>query len=267
LEDKIVKKFLLFLSVFGFAAVLPAAAQSLNAMSLNGITGIYTVPTARLGWTGADLGFNGGARMNFDSDIETIIQSNVTLFKMLEITASYAIQAHDNDDDLLTGVKFRLPLHINTDIALGGNFQYGDFGRSWGDHSAGQIYAAFTYNTNLFNLPADTTLVLGKSFREGWDTDSSIDFGMGFDIIIFPKYLKSFIHWLVDFSNFSYNQTPGNDLDLAYFRATVNTGLRIDLSRIEALSKFNFVVDLYLTDAFDSDRYFGTGVMFGAKVK
>jgi hypothetical protein len=267
LEDKILKKFLLFLTVLGFSAVLPAAAQAVNAMSLNGITGLYTVPTAHLGWTDADLGFNGGAHMNFSSDMETIIQANVTLFNMLEIAGSYVIQPHDDDDDLLMGLKFALPIPGKTAIALGGNLQYGDFGNNCVDHTAGQVYAAFTYGASFFNLPTDATFVVGKSFREGDDIDSSIDFGMGFDVIIFPKHLNSFVHWLVDFSNFGYDQTPGNDMDIATFRATVNTGLRIDMSQIRPLSKFNFVVDLYLTDAFDSDRYFGTGVMFGAKVK
>ncbi|MDR2048143.1 MAG: hypothetical protein LBP69_01680 [Treponema sp.] len=253
-------------------AGLAAQEKSLNAMSLNGITGLYVVPTAHLGWEDADVGFNGGYHMNFvESELEDIFQANVSLFKWVEIAASYVGQPGPDDDDLLLGVKVRLPI-TNTAIALGGNFHYGDLGRSAGNHFATQVYGVVTYQAEFFGMPADTTLMVGKSFYERVSVDSSIDFGMGFDLIILPKHLNRFLHWIVDFSNYGYNQSGnlgggwGFLSNQAGIRGTVNTGLRIDLSQIPVFSRFNFAVDAYLTDAFDADtRYFGIGATFGMK--
>jgi hypothetical protein len=256
------------LCVFAVAG-LAAQSKGLNAMSLNGITGLYVVPTARLGWEGTDVGFNGGYHMNFvNSELEDIFQANVSLFNWVEVAFSYVGQPFADDDDLLLGLKVRLPV-TDTAIALGGNFHYGDLGRSAGNHFAFQLYGAFTYQAEFFGMPADTTLVVGKTFLEGRDVDSSIDFGMGFDLIIFPQQLKNFVHWLVDFSNFGYDQSLGGwwgTSNQASGRGVVNTGLRFDLSQIPALSAFNFAVDAYLTDAFDANsRYFGLGATFGIK--
>jgi hypothetical protein len=264
------KKCVLFLLCILAVAGLEAQRKPLNAMSLNGVTGLYVVPTARLGWDDAGVGFNGGYHMNFvGSKLEDIFQANISFSKWVEISSSYVGQPGDNDDDLLMGLKVRLPV-TKTAVALGGNIHYGGLGGS-GDHFAGQIYGTVTYEAEFFGMPADTTLMVGKSFFEGTDIDSSIDFGMGFDLIILPQYLQNFVHWIVDFSNFSYNQ--GQDAALwgglfsqAGIRGMVNTGLRIDLGQIPAFSKFNFVIDAYLTDAFDADsRHFGIGGMFGMK--
>jgi hypothetical protein len=276
LEDNILKKFPRVFGIFCFAVVcvLPLGAQTkpLNAMSLNGVTGLYVVPTARLSWEDADVGFNGGYHMNFvESKLEDIFQANLSLFKWVEIATSYVGQPGDNDDDLLLGMKIRLPI-TKTAVALGGNVHYGGLGAS-GDHLATQIYAAITYQAEFFGMPADTTLVIGKTFLQGADVDSSIDFGMGFDLIVLPQYLQNFVHWIVDFSNFGYNQGQNVSsngwafLDSqALVRGTVNTGLRIDLGQIPAFSKFNFAIDAYITDAFDAEtRYFGIGGMFGMK--
>jgi hypothetical protein len=257
------------LCVFTVAA-LAAQSKNINAMSLNGVTGLYVVPTARLGWENAAVGFNAGYHMSFvNSDLEDIFQANVSLFNWVEVALSYVGQPGPDDDDLLLGVKVRLPV-ANTAIAVGGNFHYGDLGRSAGNHFATQIYGAVTYQAEFFTMPADTTLVVGKTFYDGINVDSSIDFGMGFDLIILPQYLKNFVHWIVDFSNFGYNQSLGGGgfslANQAAGRGTVNTGLRIDLSQIPAFSRFNFVVDAYLTDAFDANsRYFGLGATFGMK--
>jgi hypothetical protein len=253
--------------------VLPLAAQTktLNSMSLNGVTGLYVVPTARAGWGTTDMGFNAGYHMNFvNKELEDIFQANISLFKWVEIAASYVGQYNDHDDDLLLGLKIALPVK-GTAIAFGGNFHYGDMGRNFGSHFATQVYGVVSYTATFFGMPADTSLVIGKSFFEDAKTDSSIDFGMGFDLIVLPKQLRGFVHWIVDFSNYGYNQGGvvnifGGALpNQANTRGMVNTGLRFDLSRIPALGKFNFVIDAYITDAFDdATRYFGIGAVFGA---
>ncbi|MDR1929830.1 MAG: hypothetical protein LBQ44_04285 [Treponema sp.] len=261
------KKSLALLFVFGCALLcaLPLAAQSgsLNAMSLNGVTGLYVVPTGRIGWKDVSTGFNAGYHMNFlDDKLEDLFQANVSLFNWVEIAAAYAGEPYDNDDDLLMGVKVQLPVSAAA-IAVGGNLHYSDLGRS-GDHFAMQLYGAVTYTAEFFGMPADTTLMAGKTFYEGGNIDSSIDFGMGFDLVVLPQYLDSFVHWIVDFSNFGYSQGNSDASFQAYHRGAVNTGLRIDMSQIPVFEKFNFVIDAYITDAFDSgSRHFGLGASFG----
>ncbi|MDR0404083.1 MAG: hypothetical protein LBH35_10920 [Treponema sp.] len=238
---------------------LAAQSKKLGAMSLSGVTGLYVVPTGYLGWGDADLGFNAGYHMHFvDGNLEDLFQANMSFFKLFEVAATYVGQSNDNDDDLHIGAKFRLPVS-NTDIALGGNLVYNNFGSS-GNHFGGQIYAALSYRAEMFGMPAETTLVFGKSFYEGTKIDSNIDFGMGFDLVIFPKVLNNFLHWTTDFSNY------GAIANMSPNRGSVNTGLRVDLSQLPALGKFNFLIDLYLTDAFDAhDRNFGLGAVFGMK--
>jgi hypothetical protein len=245
------------LCVFAVAG-LSAQSENLNAMSLTGITGLYVVPTARLGWEG--MGFNGGYHMHFvDDDLEDLFQVNMSFFDLFEAAVTYVGQAYDDDDDLIAGLKLRIPVS-STPIAFGGYVFYNDFGASW-DHLAAQIYGVFTYPAEFFSMPVDTTLVLGKTFVENQDVNSDIDFGMGFDLIIFPNFMGRFLHWLVDFSNY------GNIARMSPRRGSVNTGLRIDMSQIPALRSFNFAIDAYLTDAFDAgERNFGIGATFGVQL-
>ena len=256
--------------------VLPLAAQNdaLNSMSLNGATGIYVVPTARVGFSDADIGFNAGYHTNFfkplngDWDMNHLLKANLSLFKMVELSGTFDVQPEPPDDnnDLIIGVKFQLPFG-SVPIAFGFNYQRLNLGRENSRHWAFQVYGAITYHADLFSWPSETTLVIGHTFSED-DSNSNIDFGMGFDLILLPKYFGNFVHFLIDFANFSYSYNPwGAD---AWGRGVFNTGLRFDLGRIKALNKFNFAVDIFLADAFDSrdfgsGRSFGTGITFGMK--
>jgi hypothetical protein len=112
-------------------------------------------------------------------------------------------------------------------------------------------------------MPAETTVVVGKTFHEGYG-DSNIDFGMGFDLILLPRVFQNYVHWITDFANFTYSVDPlgvGSE-----HRGTLNTGFRIDLSEIPALNKFKFVVDILMADAFDTDRSFSVGLVFGIPI-
>ena len=265
----------LFILLFALAAVLPLAAQknTLNAMSLNGATGIYVVPTARIGFPDADMGFNVGYHTNIfsprddNTKLNHLLQANFSFLKMFEVSGTFDIQPYEKDDDIIAGIKFQLPFGAMP-IAIGSNIQYHDLGRSGGDHFAVQAYGAITYNSVLFGWPAETSLALGYTFLEN-ESHSNIDFGMGFDLILFQKQLGNFLHFLIDFANFSYSAGPwGAD---AWGRGVLNTGVRVDLSQIPALNKFNFAVDAFIADAFDSSHYsasgsgrsFGFGVVFG----
>jgi hypothetical protein len=168
-------------------------------------------------------------------------------------------------------------------VAVGGNFQFlnlgGDDGTGytgtvqdeWNEYgSTSQIYAAVTYAATFFGSQVETTAVVGKTFvintnlhRKKSKTD--IDFGMGLDMIIFPKTLQNYVHWIAEYSNFSYSNDPlGAD---AEYRGVMNTGLRVDLSQIPALNKFNCTVDVMGTDLLDHRRRaFSLGAVFGMSV-
>ena len=266
--------------LLALAAVLPLAAQdSFNAMSLNGSTGIYVVPTARIGFPDDNMGFNVGYHANYfdppggGGKLNHLIQANFSFLKMFEISGTFDIQPKesawyhgyrdDSTNDILTGIKFQLPFG-SIPIAVGSSIQYHDLGRDGGDHLAVQFYGAITYDSEIFGWPSETSIALGYTYLEG-ESHRNIDYGMAFDLIAFPKQLGKFLHFLIDFANFSYSAAPwGAD---AWTRGVLNSGIRVDLSQIPVFKKFNFVVDAYIADAFDASKYggrsIGLGAMFG----
>ncbi|MDR2900476.1 MAG: hypothetical protein LBV20_03005 [Treponema sp.] len=243
--------------------LLPAVtAQSLKGMGFNGATGLYNVPTGRIGWEksanlGMDLGYDG----IIHSGMANIPKFNLSIIKLFEISAALDIQSPDYSNDSwmdgLLGMKFQLPIET-TAIAIGGNLQFFDPGKN--RSIAGQIYASITYPGTFFSMPAETTMMIGTTFRDGVN-NTSVDFGMGFDLILLPTVFQNFIHWVTDFSNFSYSDSPWG-VDAAQ-RGSLNTGLRIDLSMIQGLGNFKFVVDIIAADILDSDRSFAFGAVFG----
>ncbi|MDR1142699.1 MAG: hypothetical protein LBK77_00590 [Spirochaetaceae bacterium] len=255
---------------------LPLAAQdaSVKAMSLGGATGIYVVPTAHTGFSDG-FGFNIGYHTNIfkpqggKTKLNHLLQANFSFLQMLEASAAFDFQPEyagiTHPNDFLTGVKVQLPFAA-VPIALGANFMYHNIGQDHYDHWAFRIYGAITYKADIFTWPAETTLVVGHTFSE--DSKSDIDFGMGFDLVVLPKYLRQFLHLMIDYSNFSYSSDPWGAG--AWYRGVLNAGVRADLSQIPALNKFTFAVDIYVADAFDhktggDGRSLGLGVTFGMK--
>jgi hypothetical protein len=273
------------------AVFVPAlAAQSANTPGLNGSTGLYTVPSGRIGWSGANLGLDFGYR-TIISDIENntyvggdgyrmdhIGFFSASLFKFAEVGMAFDFQPgydlpgddNDSNNDLLINFKFQLPTKV-TAFALGGNFQAINMGNDSKYYSAFQVYAATTYTGTFFTLPAETTVTLGKTFAFGDHSavyggrDLDFDFGMGFDLGLFPNALKGVVHWLIDYSNFSYSADPwGAD---PWYRGTLNTGIRFDLGALPALSKYKFSIDALMTDLFDEyARSFSFGLSFGVSI-
>jgi hypothetical protein len=250
---------LVFCIVLGIVPAL--TAQSLKGMSLNGNTGLYSIPSGRIGWERtSDLGLDFGYHTVIDEDTVHIPAFALSLFKWVELSGAFDIQPGDDMSDFLTGFKVQFPV-TDTAIAVGGNLQIHNLGHDDEDDTAFQIYLAVTYAGTFFDMPAETTVVLGKTFVE--DSNSSdIDFGMGFDLVLLPNVLQRYVHWVTDFANFSYSTEAGG----ANRRGVLNTGVRIDLSVIPALNKFKFAVDVLLTDAFDSERSFSLGAVFGIPI-
>jgi hypothetical protein len=257
--------------------------QTLKGMSLNGATGLYTVPSGRIGWErSSDLGLDFGYHTiigkspsqyfgDDDYSLNHILKINASLFKWVELTGTFDIQPkypepNPQNNDMLIGFKVQLPTTA-TAVAIGGNFQAINLGSNVRDYSAFQIYAAFSYAGTFFTMPAETTLAIGKTFGIGdnYDTGTDIDFGMGFDLIVAPKVFKNFVHWIIDFSNFSYSADAWGVR--TSYRGALNTGLRIDLASIPALNKYKFVIDALLADIFDeNNRAFSLGLVFGLPI-
>jgi hypothetical protein len=259
--------------------VLPGLnAQSVRTMTFNGATGLYTVPSGSIGWeksTGLDLGYHG----IFNRSPNHMANLNMSLFRWVEVSLAFDFQddyitagyLHNNNHDLIIGTKIQIPSFRNTFIGLGGNVQFLNLGEDQfstnaqynrflgGYYTAGQIYAALTYKSTFFGTVTETSVALGKTFYK--DMDSNIDFGMGFDLLLLPQYLGNFVHVIIDFSNFTYSDSPNPRISTA--RGVLSTGFRFDLSAIPPLKNFKFAIDAMITDGFDEGRAFAVGAVFG----
>jgi hypothetical protein len=268
----ILKSSLVFCAIFFIVPALAAqtgtGTSSLKGMTLNGSTGLYTVPSGRIGWErSADAGLDFGTSYNFFSE-NPMVKAGVSLFKWVEITGAVDLQPKEdgkNNTDGIMGAKLQFPT-AKTAIALGGNIQFLNYR---GDYrTAGQIYAAVTYGGEFFTWPAETTLALGYTFREddnGIMDKDNIDFGMGIDLLLIPGVFGKFVHWIADFSNFSYSDQPLGEN--AWNRGCLNTGIRIDIAAVPALSKFKFTFDFIMLDILDTDRSIAMGLTFGLPLK
>jgi hypothetical protein len=267
---KHLSKFLVLIMAGLAVAGLSAQTSSLKGMSFNGATGLYSIPSGRIGWErSSDFGLDLGYHLLFSDSGKAghIPKISASLFKWVELSGAFDIQSkelvgYDDGSDFIGGLKVQLPVS-RTAVAVGGNLQALNLGSNYGRRNAGQIYVAVTYAGEFFSMPAETTVVLGKTFVEN-SSSSNIDFGMGFDLILLPKVFQRYIHWITDFANFSYSiEAIGAN---AGSRGVLNTGIRIDLASVPSLSKFKFVIDAIVTDAFDDNRAFSLGIVFGMPI-
>jgi hypothetical protein len=262
----------LFFFCVAFCVVPALTAQtktsgraSLGGLTLNGASGLYTVPSGRLGWgQNSSVGVDVGSSYNFFGK-NWITKAGVSLFNWVEITGMVDAQPRTNDRnnlDGMIGAKLRFPTN-KTAVAAGGNVQFLNNNDKY--TTSGQIYAAITYQGEFFTWPAETSLTLGYTFRDSKSQAENIDFGMGLDLLLLPDVFGNFVHWIVDFSNFSYSdQALGAN---AWHRGCLNTGLRINLGAIPALNRLKFIVDLMLLDILDGDRSIAMGIVFGLPLK
>jgi hypothetical protein len=238
------------------------SAGSLKGMSLNGSTGLISIPSGRIGWEkSTDFGFDVGYHTIMDDDEYIHIpKASISLFKLFEAGFAYDSQDDTDNADMIIHGKIQLPIKGNSAVAIGGNAQL--LKQNDEDSNITQIYLAATYPGEFFNMPAETTAVIGKRFGDD-APDDAIDFGMGFDLALFPEIFQGYIHWINDFSNFSYQSQAyyGANADS---RGVFNTGIRIDFASIPELSKYKFAVDAVVTDALDENRAFCLGIAFGA---
>jgi hypothetical protein len=256
------KKIITALAALLIAGTLASAAP-LKGMSLNGSTGLVSIPTGRIGWERTtDLGLDFGYHAIVDDETSHIPKATISLFKLAEIGFAYDSQPGDDNEDTILHGKVQLPMKGASAVAIGGNYQMLQTAGE-DDPTVSQLYLAATYPGEFFGMPAETTVVVGKSFIEDTSNDN-IDFGMGFDLLLFPDIFEGYIHWINDFANFSYSaQAYAAD---ANSRGVFNSGIRIDLASIPAFSKYKFAIDAIITDALDENRAYSLGVAFGIPI-
>ena len=266
--------------------VVPSAwAQEdhpLCGQSINGSTGLFSIPSGRIGWErlngfGLDLGYRAVMNKSGTAHIPAITMS---LFKWVEVSSAFDIQPaikfageEQKNNDLIFGAKLRMPTNVsnpkNPAIALGVSGQFLNLNNKDYQYNVFQPYAAISYGGTFFNMTAETTVVFGKTLLAGGPNNTDFDFGMGFDIILFPDVLQNTVHWIIDFANFDYshNSWPNNvyaGSGPATYRGIVNTGLRIDLGSFPALSEIKLMLDFVFNDLFDyENRSFTIGAAFG----
>jgi len=263
------------------------SAQSgspVNGQSMNGSTGLYSIPSGHIGWEDSSFGLDFGYRavINNIAGVSHIPSITTSFFKWVEISLAMDIQpdvdkekyGKQKNEDLLLGLKVKLPTNSkkkpkNPAISLGGNFHFINVFDDNHSYTAYQPYIAITYIGSFFNMSAETTIVVGKTLYSGGpENDSNIDFGMGFDLVLFPDIFKNAVHWIIDFANFSYsdNSWPNNSLyhTTASDRGILNTGFRIALSPLFKSNRFKLIIDLVFNDLFDAEaRSFTAGAVIG----
>jgi len=252
-----------------------------RGQSMNGSTGLFSIPSGHIGWEIAgdfalDLGYR--AVINNSDGIAHIPAVTLSLFKSVELSAALDCQPNFNyssnkeNEDLLLGLKIKLPTTRNTAIALGGNLQLINMNSEDFNYIAYQPYIAISCSGIFFSMPVETTVIFGKTFYSGRPNNSNIDFGMGFDLLLFPNVFKNTVHLILDFANFSYsdNSWPNYSYDYtsAWNRGILNTGFRIDLTSLSALNELKFLIDIIFNDLFDDgERSFTIGAVLGFSVR
>jgi len=272
----------LFSAIFINVSNIAAQSGSVSGQSMNGSTGLYSIPSGHIGWEESNFGFDFGYRavINNYAGVSHIPSVTASLLKWVEVSLAMDIQPaiieYDKDkknDDLLLGLKLRLPTNSknskNPAVSLGGSFHFINTFDDGPSYNAYQPYVAITYLGSFFKMNAETTVVFGKTLYSGGPkNNSNIDFGMGFDLVLFPDVFKDAVHWIIDFSNFSYSDNSWPNYSLyhtaAQNRGILNTGFRIAISSLFKTNKLKFLVDLIFNDLFDEGaRSFTIGGVFG----
>jgi len=229
-------------------------ARAFGSASLGGYTGLITTPTAYTAWDGNNFGIDFAYHHIGDSKAH-IPNVTLNLLKRWEVGGAFDYR-NSNSNDFLLHTKLRFsPWNGTSKSAMAIGARYGFYNRaSVSGH--GQIYLVSTYYGLFFSMPAMTSMTIGKSFSKTSGRD--IDFSMGFDLTLFPKYLKGYVHWLTDFANYSYSAMPAG---ASPNRGIFNTGVRLAVLKNHRRMKWN--IDLFLLDGLDSNRSWSIGTSFG----
>ncbi len=259
-------------AVFSLYFTTAVNAEAFKSPSFGGATGLISTPTAHTGWEGADFGLDLGYHYVDASDdaadggyhIPKALLHIGVAGTNLEVGFAYDAQPDFGEDDETDDMIINAKWVFTEGLAIGGNAQLMDENGTDEERHDFQIYFAATYPGEFFSMPAETTIVIGHTFwgedREGdhENDNENVDFSMGFDLDFLPNVFKHYVHWINDFSNYSYStEAGGSD---AWWRGSFNTGLRLALMRDK---QFKLNLDLIMTDALDENRDWAAGAAFG----
>ena len=257
---------ILIVALISIFLTTPLFSQSIKGLSLGGATGLITTPSGMVAWEGStDLGLDFGYHFSTNrgfGENESIVNVVLTMFSVFETGITMDLQQGENETDVLVFGKYQMYNSGDSGMAIGGNFQVIDLGPA-ASSQYGQIYLASTYAGNFMDVPAVTTLVFGKTFNinEAWD--NSVDFSMGFDLSLFPGVFHGYLHWISEFSNYSYSMD--SIITNASSRGAFNTGIRVELL---PNSRYKLVLDATLMDVFDTGiNSFTLGGSFGLPIR
>jgi hypothetical protein len=275
------------MSFFVFAAAAFAQSNA-GGMSLNGVTGLIATPTAYIGWEDySDLGLDAGYHFvrgnewaptnNRKAYITHIPKLSLSIMKTVEVSFAFDTMSNwtigspkVNPYSILFNGKVQLFRSVSTSLSMGGNFQsFRDFPLGSGKsppkyaYTAVQLYLVASSAGYFFGMPASTSVVVGKTFGNEYlgigPTD--LDFSVGFDITVFPVTFRNYVHWLNDFSNYSYSAGWTTSGSTTKNRGSYNTGIRV----LPLKNKdYKLAIDAILMEILDDDdRSFILGVTFG----
>jgi hypothetical protein len=260
------KKIILLLLLLTAAAAINAQS-SVKGIAVNGVTGLITTPTARIGWEKSDIGIDvgysylGGDNANNSTHVPRV---TVSLFRMAEIAGAYAMG--ETDGGMMLNGKFQFFKDGGSAIALG--LDYSNYDRDTKNdndllESLLRPYIVATYSGTFFKAPAVTSMTFGWVMDDG-DSDgldfNVFNYSMGFELSLFPGTFKNFIYWMNDFSNYNFSAYRGASTVNAGSRGMFNTGLRIDPLKD---SEYKFIIDIVGTDLLDPNRGFMLAATFG----
>ena len=265
----------ILISAIGIVAICTgsAFATAFSSPSLGGPTGYIGTPNAQIGWDGNDFAIDAGTHyINEDGGPTYVSKVNVSLFRRLELGACYDQQKDvivngrssvENDDDAIAHAKLRFfPWDGggNSMLAIGFKWMQMEYDQD-DEYINKQIYLAATYTGSFFNLPAETTIVFGKTWGEN-NSNDDIDFSMGFDINLFPSLFQGYLHWVNDFSNYGYTVEPVAADN--YYRGVFNTGIRLAI--LKESKRFKCNLDALMLDALDDNHEWSFGGCFGVSL-
>ena len=246
-------------------------AEAFKSQSFGGATGLISTPTAHTGWEGNNIGLDLGYHHVHDGDknrkgtyyIPKALVHIGVAGTSLELGGTYDIQPESRGIDKTNDLLFNGKWVFTKGLAIGGSYQRIELNYANERSHDKQVYFATTYEGKFFlDMTAETTIVVGHTWygkKKRIDHENkNVDLSMGFDLDLLPQYLKHYVHWINDFSNYSYSTEPGG-AD-AYERGCFNTGIRIAALK-EKRYKLNF--DIIMTDALDHNRDWALGVVFG----
>lgn len=260
---------LLAAAVFTLSFTSIAQAEAFRSPSIGGATGLISTPTSHTGWEGSKIGLDVGYHYLDDNGTtdgegynipKALLHIGVSGMN-LEVGFAYDSQPEFGTDKDTDDMMINAKLEFTEGLAIGGNYQMIKINNEDAERNDKQIYIAATYPGTFFSMPAETTIVIGHTFwgkKYNNNEDDNIDFSMGFDLDFMPSVFKNYVHWISDFSNYSYSTEPGGAI--AGSRGAFNTGLRLAILRDK---KFKLNADLIMTDALDENRDWAAGVAFG----